>query len=61
MARDRLTKKLSRNSYVPVEQTPTLWRYNTSDLVVSLIVDGFGMKYTRKADLDHLLKPLCED
>ena len=58
---DRLTKNLARNGYAPVPHTPSLWRHYTSDLVFSLFVDDFGIKYTRKADTEHLLKYLRED
>ena len=40
---------------------PSLWRHYTSDLVFSLAVDDFGIKYTWKADADHLPKSLLED
>ena len=61
LASDRLTKNLARDGYVPVPHAPSLWRHHTSDLVFSLVVDDFGIKYTRKADSDHLLKSLQED
>ena len=61
LSSNRLTKNLARNGYAPVPHTPSLWRHHTSDLVFSLIVDNFGIKYTRKADADHLLKSLRED
>ena len=61
LASDHLTKNLARNRYAPVPHTPSLWRHHTSDLVFSLVVDNFGIKYTRKADADHLLKSLQED
>ena len=41
--------------------TLSLWRHHTSDLVVSLVVDDFGIKYTQKEDANHLLKYLRED
>ena len=61
IASDLLTKNLARNGYAPVPHTPSLWRHHTSDLVFSLVVDDFGIKYTRKADADHMLKSLRED
>ena len=57
----RLTKNLARNGYAPVPHIPSLWRHHTSDLVFYLIVNDFGIKYTRKADANHLLKSLQED
>ena len=61
LSKDQLTKKLARNLYTPVPNTPYLWRHHTLDLIFSLIVDNFGIKYTRKEDADHLLKSLRED
>ena len=58
---DRLTKNLARNGYAPVPHTPSLWHHHMSDLVFYLVLDDFGIKYTRKADADHLLKSLRED
>ena len=61
LASDLLTKNLVSNEYAPVPHTPSLWRHHTSDLVFSLVVDNFGIKYTQKADSNHLLKSLWED
>ena len=61
LASDRLTKNIARNGYAPVPHTPSLWRHHTSDLVFFLVVDDFGIKYTRKADANHLTKSLRED
>ena len=61
LASDRLTTNLERNGYAPVSHTPSLWRHHTSDLIFSLVVDDFGINYTRKADANHLLKSLRED
>ena len=46
LASNRLTKNLARNGYATVPHTPSLWCYHTSDLVFSLVVDDFGIKYT---------------
>ena len=61
LARNGLTKNLARNGYAPVPHTLSLWRHHTSDLVFYLFVNDFGIKYTRKADTEHLLKYLRED
>ena len=61
LASDRLTKNIERNGYAPVPHTPSLWRHHTSDLIFPLVVDDFGIKYTRKANADHLLESLWED
>ena len=61
LASDRLTNNLARNGYARIPHTPSLWYHHTSDLVFSLVVDDFGIKYTRKADANHLLKYLWGD
>ena len=61
LASNKLTKNLSRNGYAPVPHTPSLWHHHTSDLVFYLVVDDFGIKYTRKADVNHLLNSLQGD
>ena len=58
LSSNRLTKNLDRNGYAPVPHTPSLWRHHTSDLVFSLVVNNFGIKYIRKEDANHLLKYL---
>ena len=55
---NRMTNNLARIGYAPVPHTPSLWRHHTSDLVFSLVVGDFGIKYTRKSDANHLIKPL---
>ena len=61
LASNRLTKNLARNGYAPFPHTPYLWRHHTSDLFFPLVVDNFVIKYTGKADDDHLLKSIRED
>ena len=56
LASEKITKNLARNGYAPIPYTPSLWRHHTLDLVFSLVVKNFGIKYTRKSDADHLLK-----
>ena len=61
LASDRLTKNLVRNGYAPVPHTLSLWRHHPSDLMFSLVIDDFGIKYTRKADADKLQESLWGD
>ena len=53
-----LTKNLSRNGYATVPHIPSLWCHHMLDLIFSLVVDEFVIKYTQKEDADHLLKYL---
>ena len=61
IASDRLPKNLIRNGYTPVPHIPSLWGHHTSDLLFSIVISNFGIKYTQKEDSDHLLKSLQED
>ena len=61
IASNRLTKNLARNGYAPVPHTLSLWRHHTSYLFSPMVVNNFGIKYTQKADADHLLKSPQED
>ena len=61
LARNCLTKNMTRNGYAQVPHIPSLWIHHTSDLVFSLVVENFGIKYTWKEDSNHLLKSLQED
>jgi len=58
IANDQLIKLLATHGYRPVPITPGLWRHDTRDLVFSLVVDDFGIRYTDKADVDHLIASL---
>ena len=58
IANDRLTTHLARHGYHPVPRTPSLWQHETNSVQFTLVVDDFGIKYTNKADADHLLQAL---
>ena len=58
IANDRLTTHLARHGYHPVPHTPALWKHTTNSVYFTLVVDDFGIKYTNKADADHLLQAL---
>ena len=58
IAQDRLVKHLAPFGYHPVKHTPSLWRNKTNSVTFALVVDDFGIKYTNKADFDHLLASL---
>ena len=61
ISRYRLTPNLARNCYSTLKHTPSLWHHYTSNLVFSLVFNHFGIEYTRKEDVYHLLKSLQED
>jgi hypothetical protein len=58
LANDQLIAFLAPHGYHPVPLTPGLWRHNTRDIVFSLVVDDFGVRYTSRADADHLIATL---
>jgi hypothetical protein len=58
LANDQLIKFLAPHGYHPVALTPGLWRHTTRDIVFSLVVDDFGVRYTSQEDADHLLATL---
>jgi hypothetical protein len=60
LANDRLTKILEPHGYRPCPITPGLWRHDTNSIVFMLVMDDFGIKYTDKKDLDHLMNVLQE-
>ena len=58
IANDRLTSHLAKFGYVPTERTPALWVSKNSNLTFTLCVDDFGIKYTAKKDVEHLINAL---
>jgi hypothetical protein len=55
LANDALVLFLADHGYAPVPVTAGLWSHKTRDITFSLVVDDFGIKYTKRADVDHLL------
>ena len=58
LTNDALIKYLAPHGFVPCTVTPGLWRDTTSDLMFTLVVDDFGVRYTDKATVDRLLNVL---
>ena len=58
LAQDRLVKHLAEHGYMQAPNTPCLFRHQTNSVAFTLVVDDFGIKYTHKADADHLLATL---
>ena len=55
LANEFLQKKLAPHGYYEVKHTPGLWKHITRPIQFTLVVDDFGVKYTRKKDAEHLL------
>ncbi len=58
LANQQLTIHLAKYGYTPCKMTPGFWRHATRPIAFSLVVDDFGIKYTSKADVDHLIAAL---
>jgi hypothetical protein len=55
LANDRLRKILAPYGYVPCPVTLGLWTHLHSDLMFTLVVDNFGIRYTNKQDVEDLI------
>jgi hypothetical protein len=58
LTNNRLAKFLDPRGYVPCKHTHGLWRDTKSDLMFTLVVDDFGVRYTKKADATRLMDTL---
>ena len=61
LANKLLCKRLTPNGYYKCKQTLGLWRHTTHPISFTLVVDDFGMKYTHKSDVNHLIECLKMD
>jgi hypothetical protein len=62
LANLQLQKFLEQYGYVPCPiSTPGLWKDLNIDLMFTLVVDDFGVRYTNKADVDRFLKILQKE
>ncbi|KAI2500611.1 Reverse transcriptase (RNA-dependent DNA polymerase) [Fragilaria crotonensis] len=53
LANDRLAEFLKPHGYSPV--LTGLWRHASRPIAFTLVVDDFGVKYTRREDAEHLM------
>ena len=58
IANDQLKAHLPHFGFAPVPITPALWKLNIKPILVSLVVDNFGVKYIVKENADHLIQAL---
>ena len=54
----QLKMHLAPFGYKPFQYTPGLWDHENRDTKLCLVVDDFGIKYTRKNNLQHILLAL---
>ena len=55
IAHDNLVAHLQKHGYICTSTTDSLLKHTTYDISVTLVVDNFGIKYTDKADVHHLI------
>ena len=58
LANDQLAQFLLPHNFLPCPVTPGLWMDTTSDLMLTLVVDDFGVRYNKRSDVDRLLTTL---
>ena len=54
IANDELLPRLAAGGYREAGHTPGLFKHDTNSIIFCLIVDDFGVKYTKKQDAEHL-------
>ena len=54
LAKQLLEKRLLTAGYYPAANTPGLYLHQEHNISLTLWVDDFGIKYTRRQDVDHL-------
>ena len=60
IAHDDLINHLKKHGYVRTGVTNGLFKHVTRDISFTLIVDNFGIMYTREEDVRHLIKIMRE-
>ena len=55
LANKLLKKRLAEDGYFELPHTPGLFKHATRPVQFTLVVDDFGIKYSGKENLDHLL------
>ena len=58
LAYEQLRKRLALYGYIPIPNTVGMWKHETCPIQFCLCVDNFGIKFTQKADVEHLLDAL---
>ena len=60
LAQDLLVQRMAKHGYTQSKIVPGLWTHHQRRTTFTLVVDDFGVKYTSKADADHLINALKE-
>ena len=54
-AQDNLVKHLNKHGYIQAQHTNGLFVHQLQDISFTLVVNNFGIKYTNKGDVNHLI------
>lgn len=60
ISQERLVDHLDKHGYKQAAHVPCLFRHATRAIAFSLVVDDFGIKYTKKEDLQHFITSMEE-
>ena len=60
LANKLLRERLKPHGYYELPHTPGLWKHVTLPVQFTLVVDDFGVKYTEKENIQHLINALKE-
>jgi len=54
ISNNQLIEYLKPHGYIECPITPGLWKHKTRDIQSCLVVNDFGIKYTKEEDILHL-------
>ena len=60
LANKILRERLKPHGYYKLPHTPGLWKHVTLPVQFTMVVDNFGVKYTGKENIQHLINALKE-
>ena len=60
IAQEQLANRLAEHGYTQSKIIPGFWTHKTRPIQFTLVVDDFGVKYTRREDAEHLLSVIQE-
>ena len=61
IANELLEERLNKHGYRQSKLVPGLWKNDIRSIQFLLVVDNFGVKYTRKEDVVHLKSVIKQD
>ena len=61
LAKEKLIALLARHGYHMAKHTECLFQHESRNITFALVVDDFAIKYTNRADVDHLLAAIATE